>query len=1076
MKKNPPPTRLSGFALPTVLVMSAGLLILLAALMIVVNLERRTARVSSETFRAELAVESGLQEAMAILTVVGSTDTFVIAEKAMGVAFDDDGDGEVSPLEDGNLDLDAGERGRPYLYGIQGQVDGTTTRYRLTPLFTAAQDPGDVTPTDGKVLLPEQPGLSAESERGLEATTAVRGVRAKQPPVTNWRLVRNSDGDAVAQYSFWVEDMQGYIEPTLAPGSERGRANSQWPDTTDWGAVFQARAQAYQENLGEVPLWPAPGLNPGYAVSNSTSAAASRMLNQLSLYSLKVDGELAAGDSLFIGSRDDTDFDDRIRQVADRAPTPASLLMLYGAQGGGARVAEGNDRGRLIDEEARLLEENITRGNQAWREQALIPFAPDLSAEVMGSERLNLNALLAQPRPEAVNSMSTLIGSALPQFAAGRQGGFTEDYLATLAANALDYADEDSAPSVQDGVYRGIESAPLVSEFLRTTTYAWQETEDLPNNGFTSAVQGETANPFIRRNGRLLLAMTVRVYAELWNQTNHVAEGRYRFSYENNRSLAEGFLPETSFTDEFLLGNNLSETGGLSTGRSASFHAMEKLDDGLWYFPAKQIRLEPNGYLLEFVGSVRYLFDVGPDSYFAASQMEILDGVDQSSFRLRWEDPEGEFVLADWARGGVEVSELSNIDVRSRESRTFSHVCANSYRELFGDFANGMGDLRMNYYANIPLTDSRYPGNYSPGRRNIRFETIYSRNEDLLYGRTLPSEWPDGGHDSTADWRNFSHSTNVNLLPDAPQFRTRAAVEPRKAPVFISNLGRFVSESEFGRVFDPMMWERTSGNTSEWVSSVANGAKESDKVGGGNTLRIGRPEHERFYQVSRTAGRGVTSQSAFRLLDLFHCGLPMSNNEGELRGPMRQVEGHVNINTAPRDVLRALAAGPLVNDPEISSESSSHDKRDRLAPRTTAREASAPSEEVEADLVADAIIAGRPYLTPSEVATVTSYLDGSRSEELLLGAPDFMPRGSSLQWNDQAAEEVFARVYNSATVRSRNFRVHVIGQSLQRTPSGRYLVGSTKKKSYRVFVNRGSGEGAIVPGNVSVEVINEVNQ
>lgn len=1074
--KNLPHPRHSGFALPTVLVMSGGLLILLAALMVVVNLERRTARVSSETFRAELAVESGLEEAMAVLTVVGSTDSFVIAEKVMGVAFDDDGDGEVSALEDGNLDLEAGERGRSYLYSIQGEVQGTTPRYRLTPLFTTSQDPGDVTAIDGKVPLPEQPGLASETERGLEPTTAVRGVRAKQPPVTNWRLVRNQEGDAVAQYSFWVEDMQGFIEPTLAPGSQTGRANSQWPNTDDWGAVFQTRAQAYQENLGEVPLWPAPGLNPGYAVSNSTSAAASRLLNQISLYSLKVDGEVAAGDALPIGSRDQTDFDDRIREVADRSPTPASLSMLYGAQGGGERVAEGIDRGRLIDEEARLLEENFTRGNLAWREQALVPFAPDLSGGVMGSERLNLNALLALPRPEAVNSISTLIGTALPQFANARRGGFTEDYLATLAANTLDYADEDNAPSVEEGVYRGIESAPLVSEFLRTTTYAWQETLDLPNNAFTSAVQGETANPFIRRNGRLLLGMTVRVYAELWNQTNHVAEGNYRFSYENRRSLAEGFLPETSFTDDFLLENNLSNSGGLSTGQSASFHNMERLDDGLWYFPAKQIRLEPNGYLLEFVGSVRYLFDVGPDSYFAASTMELLDGIEQSSFRLRWENPEGEFVLADWARGGVEVSELSNVDVRSRQSRTFSHVCANSYRELFGDFANGMGDLRMNYYANIPLTDSRYPGNYSPGRRNIRYETIYSRNEDLLYGRTLPSEWPDGGHDSTADWRNFNHSTNANLLPDAPQFMVRAQIEPRKAPVFISNLGRFVSESELGHIFDPMMWERSSGRTSEWTSSVANGAQESDKVGGGNTLRIGRPEHERFYRVSPNAGRGDTSQSAFRLLDLFHCGLPMSNDEAELRGSMRQVEGHVNINTAPRDVLRALAAGPLANDPEIATESSRHDTKNGLAPRTSPREISAPSQELEADLVADAIIAGRPYLTPSEVATATSYLDSSRSEEVLLGSPDFLPRGSSLQWNDQAAEEVFARVYNSSTVRSRNFRVHVIGQSLQRTPSGRYIVGSTKKKSYRVFVNRGSDNGAIVPENVRVEVINEVNQ
>jgi len=99
------------------------------------------------------------------------------------------------------------------------------------------------------------------------------------------------------------------------------------------------------------------------------------------------------------------------------------------------------------------------------------------------------------------------------------------------------------------------------------------------------------------------------------------------------------------------------------------------------------------------------------------------------------------------------------------------------------------------------------------------------------------------------------------------------------------------------------------------------------------------------------------------------------------------------------------------------------------------------------------------------------------SEAQLFGNRDFIPDSDNLQWNDQAAEEVFARVYNSSTVRSRNFRVHVVGQSLKKTPSGRYLVGATKKKSYRVFVERGeTNAGEIIPENVNVEVINEVNQ
>ena len=41
-----------------------------------------------------------------------------------------------------------------------------------------------------------------------------------------------------------------------------------------------------------------------------------------------------------------------------------------------------------------------------------------------------------------------------------------------------------------------------------------------------------------------------------------------------------------------------------------------------------------------------------------------------------------------------------------------------------------------------------------------------------------------------------------------------------------------------------------------------------------------------------------------------------------------------------------------------------------------------------------------------------------------------LPANTRLQWTDAAAEEVFARVYEASTVRSRNFRVWVVGQAL----------------------------------------------
>jgi hypothetical protein len=56
------------------------------------------------------------------------------------------------------------------------------------------------------------------------------------------------------------------------------------------------------------------------------------------------------------------------------------------------------------------------------------------------------------------------------------------------------------------------------------------------------------------------------------------------------------------------------------------------------------------------------------------------------------------------------------------------------------------------------------------------------------------------------------------------------------------------------------------------------------------------------------------------------------------------------------------------------------------------------------------------------------------------------------EWNDAAAEETFARIFNNATVRSRNFKIVVTGQSLRRTRSGETKVLATRSRLYHVFV------------------------
>ncbi len=66
--------------------------------------------------------------------------------------------------------------------------------------------------------------------------------------------------------------------------------------------------------------------------------------------------------------------------------------------------------------------------------------------------------------------MAAFIRAALPDFDQ-RKGGFPEDYVKTLAANAIDYADADSDPTLKANEYRGLDAYPLLSEIALQVNY-----------------------------------------------------------------------------------------------------------------------------------------------------------------------------------------------------------------------------------------------------------------------------------------------------------------------------------------------------------------------------------------------------------------------------------------------------------------------------------------------------------------------------------------------------------------------------------------------------------------------------
>jgi len=127
-----------------------------------------------------------------------------------------------------------------------------------------------------------------------------------------------------------------------------------------------------------------------------------------------------------------------------------------------------------------------------------------------GEPRLNLNGLLGLTRSTAIDDISKHIGDAYPDFETRRKGGFPEDYLKTLAANMMDYADEDSNSSQEDEIYRGIENAPLVSEFL--IRYTWED--------------------ILTENDRKYVVLVGELYLEMWNPTNIPVHGSTRSHWE----------------------------------------------------------------------------------------------------------------------------------------------------------------------------------------------------------------------------------------------------------------------------------------------------------------------------------------------------------------------------------------------------------------------------------------------------------------------------------------------------------------------------------------------------------------
>lgn len=903
----------------------------------------------------------------------------------------------VSPITHGGVPA-------AQVFIARGSLSGGAYVYRYIPLFSTSSQ----APETSVLAVPEiEPLLGTNEGDCMDFSTHIYQDKVRAA----WIPVRDGQNRMVARYAYSVEDLQGKLDP-----SHVGNLSS----------VDQAHVR-------EPYSFPAPGVNPKSDRSDPVA------LDQVALFAID-----PSANGSFQGT------------VGKLLIQHRSILLTPGSTLAAAHISPPLIRdagGRLADVKARAVEENLTTNIQAYFERPLIPFASGIDPGIAGSPRMNLNVLLAKPSCEAVDQMAGHIRSALPQFDQ-RKGGFPDDYIKTLAANAIDYADVDSKPTLKAKEYRGLDVYPLMSEIALQVNYLGMS--DL--------------------EGRKIMTFRFKVFAELFNPTSQVVTGDARLSYEVSLPM-DGIGSGTggdAFDAESLLSNPACSTHDLS------------LIGGRYWSRSVGVSLQANQYQSYLFADVTYRMDVGASSDMipGSTPFSLNESAGASGLSLMWN---GEVVdraehilrqqgLIGWRNPQGEM--MSGFKVGTPKSITKAALPGHVY-DAYPSMYYNMGDPRSTYYLrNARLDENAYPENTSPNRRNIRLD-IYKQDANAkpkVYARVLPSEWPDGGHNALVGL--WAPGTNDNVEMTDPKFAFAYDPQMRfSAPQSISNRGRFYSVTELGRVFDPIMHTPVfpgvqetdqlcgSGKMPESQDGWPDVAVSSPSVfyGGGNTLRIGRPEHGAF---EPSVGEG---KHAAYLLDLFHVGLSRSEVASDREGPVVRIAGHVNLNTASRDVLRALAAGPLVMDPMLSRQTSVEHDQTRMPP-ITGLSLSAPASVVEADRIADAIIGSRPYGSTAGLA----YARESNGC-LVFGNKALYPEGKRIEWSDAAAEETFARVYEAATVRSRNFRVWVVAQAIE--PSGVSgavpTVLAEVRKVYTVFADPGerTASGCIIPANFNTTLI-----
>lgn len=623
-----------------------------------------------------------------------------------------------------------------------------------------------------------------------------------------------------------------------------------------------------------------------------------------------------------------------------------------------------------------------------------------------GQLKINLNSSANQN----VGPIAAAINANLPAFT-NRAGGMSGPaYINNIAANIVDYVDADSTPSVDnDGnpTYLGIENIPWPNElfdriiFTEVTSAGLIRIElkdyvEVWNMGNSNIPSGTTIT--LSNNYDMVLTMTNSgsgtAFAPVFfktNLTNFTTEsgsfGQRQFTLTNSL-LPNGYQVLESSTDPSTRRLSIQIPNTIS-----SAYWTDALVKNNWaIFPA-QADATTNMTYTAFIGTKAIQKTIsGRWTRFLAP-----------SFAIR--PPSGTYIFC------------NNIGYASQTA-------------INGQPKHTGGDPRAQLFLSNPLYNQNYTNGYaSPGGRNVGRYQLSSFPESEVNPAKF---WTDNGHANSADYGGNPTSTSqspTSFPPLTPPLTNNYVMKRNDTGVLTNIL-------ELGNIYDPMQWSDQSGSgvagqPGLWTNLTAAATKDT-RFGGRNTLRIGRPEHPRF-AFTDLSGTGdypmpYMGRSAAALLDLFSSSDSYDNG------------GRINLNTAPAPVLRALAGGiTLSNDLAMTPSST-------LA---------IPNRMTEA--FAQGVMRYRsiyPFLSPSQLAFIaTDYgvtnsasthwtntwpsnaVFGNTNRTISLdtsvpGIPSSWTTASNgvSEWNDQAAEEWFSKIYNLSTVQSWNYRTYVVAQ------------------------------------------------